>query len=268
MVGHKVTHVILPARNDAEPQEAPHPTQTPDALAKELLDEITPSTNVSVTTPAYVADRAVYELVLAPLSADSTIDHVGISVDAANGMPLQVQLVPKGQSKPAVELGFTSIDYGRPGGSFSFTPPPGATVATKDLTKEDHHDSALPADVGSTDTYYLVPRGLPQTGPDRAAHVGNTTVVGEDWTSVVIARDVQLPMRGWGLREATTRVSGPFGEGRLRSAGSRPVTGAVVGRRIAVGLRLAEPLEGGKTVGLGGHRFAAAPNSGRQGLPA
>jgi outer membrane lipoprotein-sorting protein len=139
--GHKVTHYILPAptpeQPDADAGQAPEPTPTPDDLAKRLLDQITPSTNVSVTTPAYVADRAVYELVLAPHSADSTIDHAGIAVDAANGMPLQVSVVPKGQTKPAVELGFTSIDYAKPGGSFSFTPPPGSTVTTKDLTKPD-----------------------------------------------------------------------------------------------------------------------------------
>src|SRR3954462_5685735 len=118
--GHKVTHFILPA-DSPEPQEAPHPTPTPDALAKDLLDQITPSTNVSVTTPAYVADRAVYELVLAPHSADSTIDHVGIAGDAANGMPLEVPVVPKGQTQPAVDLGFTKIAYSKAGGSFSFT---------------------------------------------------------------------------------------------------------------------------------------------------
>src|SRR5437763_1711343 len=86
-------------------------TITPDQLVTDLLDQITPSTNVSVTTPAYVADRPVYELVLAPHAAESTIDHVDIAVDAANGMPLQVEVVAKGQSKPAVQLGFTSIDY-------------------------------------------------------------------------------------------------------------------------------------------------------------
>ena len=139
---------MLPAdKPDAnEPNDHPenpaNPAPTPDDTAKQLLDQITPSTAVSVTTPAYVADRAVYELVLAPHAADSTIDHVDIAVDAANGMPLQLQVVPKGQSKPAVELGFTSIDYGKPAGSFSFTPPPGSKVTTKDLTKPDTHEAA------------------------------------------------------------------------------------------------------------------------------
>src|SRR5437763_4524750 len=77
--GHTVTHYILPA-DQPDTDEAPEPTRSPDQLATDLLDQITPSTNVSVTTPAYVADRPVYELVLAPHAAESTIDHVDIAV--------------------------------------------------------------------------------------------------------------------------------------------------------------------------------------------
>src|SRR5207248_6615602 len=141
--GHKVTHLLLPAdraqgaeaTNAAETEAVP----TPDALAKQLLDDLNPSTAVSVTTPAYVADRAVYELVLSPRSPDSTVDHLAMAVDAANGMPLRVQAWAKGQEKAALQLGFTSISYGKPAGSFTFKPPPGSAVTTKDLTK-DHAD--------------------------------------------------------------------------------------------------------------------------------
>jgi outer membrane lipoprotein-sorting protein len=225
--GHKVTHYILPAdtpeQPDADAGQAPEPTPTPEDLAKQLLDQITPSTNVSVTTPAYVADRAVYELVLAPHSADSTIDHVGIAVDAAKGMPLQLSVVPKGQTKPAVELGFTSIDYSRPGGSFSFTPPSGSTVTTKDLTKPDNHENA-PAATGPTTPAYAMHRHhhRPDMAPDAqqppanaATQPQNTKVVGDDWTQVVIASGVQLPVRGFGIQEASTPVSGSWGSGRL-----------------------------------------------------
>jgi outer membrane lipoprotein-sorting protein len=233
--GHKVAHYILPADKpdtDAAANKPPEATPTPDDLAKKLLDQITPSTNVSVTTPAYVADRAVYELVLAPHAADSTIDHVGIAVDAANGMPLEVTVVPKGQSKPAVDLGFTKIDYSRPGGSFSFTPPPGSTVTTKDLTKPESHDRAAPANQPVRPAYtvhrHMRGKGPLVAPPDGQIVVPNdvtaapvppggkdTTVVGQDWTTVVIARDFQLPIRGFGIREATTPVSGSWGSGRL-----------------------------------------------------
>jgi len=225
--GHTVTHYILPAHTpDAnEPNDHPeNPTATPEDLAKQLLDQITPSTNVSVTTPAYVADRAVYELVLAPHSTDSTIDHVGIAVDAANGMPLQVQVVPKGATKPAVQLGFTSIDYGNPGGSFSFTPPPGAKVTTKDLTKpDDHSNDSAPAPQPPSPTMkrhhriyrYGGAAGMDPMQPVQPAGPRETKVVGDDWTQVVIASGVQLPVRGFGIREASTPVSGSWGSGRL-----------------------------------------------------
>jgi hypothetical protein len=42
-----------------------------------------------------------------------------------------------------------------------------------------------------------------------------TNVVGQDWTSVVIGKNVQLPIQGFGIREATTPVSGAWGSGRL-----------------------------------------------------
>ena len=37
----------------------------------------------------------------------------------------------------------------------------------------------------------------------------------QDWTQVVIARNVQLPVQGGELRDATTPVSGAWGSGRL-----------------------------------------------------
>jgi hypothetical protein len=39
--------------------------------------------------------------------------------------------------------------------------------------------------------------------------------VGDDWTQVVIASGVELPVRGFGVREASTPVSGSWGSGRL-----------------------------------------------------
>jgi outer membrane lipoprotein-sorting protein len=266
--GHKVSHYVLPAHtpdSDADAgktpdAQSPAPTPTPDDLAKKLLDQITPSTNVSVTTPAYVADRAVYELELAPHAADSTIDHVAIAVDAANGMPLRVELVPKGSSKPAVQLGFTSIDYGRPGGSFSFTPPPGATVTTKDLTKKDDHNNATAAtQQPARPLYERRMHHKPGTpGPDMTiAPVApgaagmqqhDTKVVGDDWTQVVIAGGADLPVRGFGIREATTPVSGSWGSGRLLHTDLANVLFLSDGR-VAAGFVNASALEAAVTHG-------------------
>ncbi|MBV8986478.1 MAG: hypothetical protein JO248_18770 [Acidimicrobiia bacterium] len=257
--GHTVTHYILPAdkpdANDAsKPPEAPEPVRTPDDMAKKLLDQITPSTNVSVTTPDYVADKAVYELVLAPHSADSTIDHVGIAVDAHNGMPLEVTVVPKGQTKPAIDLGFTKIDYSKPGGSFSFTPPPGSTVTTKDLTKKGDHagaDAQKPEPINPAAgplkmTHRVHGHHGEAMGPEMpmptASGPESTKVVGDDWTQVIIASGVQLPVRGFGLREASTPVSGAWGSGRLLHTSLANVLFLSDGR-IAAGFVNASALE-------------------------
>ncbi|MBV9409967.1 MAG: hypothetical protein JO148_00100 [Acidimicrobiia bacterium] len=262
--GHKVTHYILPAdKPDADAgtpstNSPPVPAPTPDELAKKLLDQITPSTDVSVTTPDYVADQPVYELVLAPHAADSTIDHVGIAVDAHNGMPLEVTVVPKGQSKPAIDLGFTKIDYGNPGGSFSFTPPPGSTVTTNDLTKPHEHNNANPSTQtgplqlhrhrmhrdGQGDTAPGITT-VPGTGAASATgpQPQDTKVVGQDWTSVIIANAGNLPtIRGWGIEQATTPVSGSWGSGRLLHTALGNVLFLPDGR-VAAGFVTASALE-------------------------
>lgn len=195
--GHKVTHLILPPPEADQPRSQPMPT--PDQLATQILDRITPSTAVSTATPQYVAGQPVYELILAPHSADSTIDHVGIAADAANGMALRVSVFAKGQTAPAIQLGFTSIDFARPTGSFRFTPPPGATVTTHDLTRDDR---------GGTE--HAAPE---QAAPDQAKT--GQDVVGQDWTQVVIANDVRLPPAAKPLYEAAAPVTGPFGSGRV-----------------------------------------------------
>jgi hypothetical protein len=103
----------------------------------------------------------------------------------------------KGQEKPALQLGFASIDFGKPSGPFTFTPPAGATVTTKDLTKHDHGGAPEPA-----------------ATPDVASRQ-DTKVVGQDWTQVVVAHGVTLQGRTRELNQASTPVSGAFGTGRL-----------------------------------------------------
>ena len=80
-------------------------------------------------TPGYVAGRPVYELVVTPRSAASTIADGVVSIDAATGLPLAVRIDAKGSASPAVQVSFTSISFDRPAPSvFAFTPPTGASV--------------------------------------------------------------------------------------------------------------------------------------------
>jgi hypothetical protein len=69
-----------------------------------------------------------------------------------------------------------------------------------------------------------------------------TKVVGDDWTSVVIASGVQLPVRGFGIQEASTPVSGSWGSGRLLHTALANVLFLSDGR-IAAGFVNASALE-------------------------
>src|SRR5262249_57268502 len=93
-------------------------TDTPAEFARHLLDEVTPSTDVTVASPRYLAGQAVYELVLAPKSSDSTIGQAVIAVDAATGVPLDVRLTARSGGAAGFEFGFISVGFSKPADSF------------------------------------------------------------------------------------------------------------------------------------------------------
>jgi outer membrane lipoprotein-sorting protein len=219
--GSQVTHLHSNATPKAPvPDAAPKsgPIETPDQVAAQILAAITPSTSVTVTTPDYVAKRPVYELVLRPNARQSTVDHIGIAVDSASGLPLQVSLFAKGQAKPAFQLGFTSVSFSRPSAStFSFTPPPNAHVTTNGAGL-----FAQPAGPGF-ERRSLRPEADSGAAPVQIApfqvapaQAGQTKVVGKDWTSVVVSSTSgALPPQAAFLLKAAAPVSGAWGSGRL-----------------------------------------------------
>lgn len=135
----RVVHVTMPAPTASQSPRTPDKAdaaepskpaeQTPEALANELLAQVDPTTKVTVQSPRYVADRPVYQLVIAPRSTASTIGQISISVDAATGLPIDVAITPAGATSPAFELGFTQLSFDKPSASeFAFKPPTGASV--------------------------------------------------------------------------------------------------------------------------------------------
>jgi outer membrane lipoprotein-sorting protein len=202
----KVTHYTLAAHSGAKASATPDPSeqvQTPQQVADDLLSHIDPSTAVSVTSPVAVAGQKAYQLVLSPRAAESTVDHVVISVDSVTGMALQVQMFAKGQKAAAVKLGFSSIKYSKPAASnFSFAPPPGSTVTNKTMGGSSTPD---PAQADTT-------KHQPPT--DQAA-TGQPTTVGHDWTTVAILHNVQIPKEVGDFLKAASSVSGRFGSGKV-----------------------------------------------------
>jgi outer membrane lipoprotein-sorting protein len=158
--------------------------QTPEALANNLLAQVDPSTQVSVRTARYVADRPAYQLVIAPRSPKSTIGEIGISVDAATGLPIDVEITATGQSTPAFELGFTKLSFDTPSASeFDFKAPPGATVS------ESTDPMALMAPSGTRgEGHRRTKQALPSAPApaDDTATKPDVQTVGTAWETVAI----------------------------------------------------------------------------------
>ncbi|HEY5881316.1 MAG TPA: hypothetical protein VIU11_20555 [Nakamurella sp.] len=177
------THYQIPTRPDGTegtsdvPEAAPESAlaMTPQQAADAALAAIDPTTIVTTDGTAEVADRAAYELVLAPKDAASLIGQVRIAIDAEQHIPLRVRVIAKDGTEPAFEVGFSQISFDTPGPEqFQFSPPPGATVT----------DSTL----GEGTPDHVAPTTPPVGAEDDAAGTGTEpTVVGTGWTSVLVA---------------------------------------------------------------------------------
>lgn len=198
------THAQLPRRGEGASDAiahigAPHTANpsviTPGGLVRQALAAIRPSTKVQVRRGAPVADRSTYELVLTPRSAGTLVGSVRISLDGTTKIPLAVAIYPRGSSSPAINVAYTSIDYGRPARrSFQFAPPAGAHV------RQLHLQAPKPDGVPSV------------TGAPRVLTAGS------DWTAVGCYRYGQtnkLPLLNGPMAKAFTPVSGYWGRGRL-----------------------------------------------------
>src|SRR4051812_2444532 len=131
----------------------------PVRLADKLMHAASGVADVSVTSPQDVAGRATYTLELAPMSAATKIGRIDVAIDAETRLPLRVQVFPRESADPAIEAGFSSVDFGPIDPSmFTFTPPPGATGKQADLAPPSGRD-APPAYDGSAGGGARPPRG-------------------------------------------------------------------------------------------------------------
>ena len=162
------THVTLPEKTDARGGvPGAGAAQTPDQLAARLLAAVTPSTTVSVGSDVTVAGRSAYDLVLTPEASDTLIGSVSIAVDGTTGMPLKVEIVPKGSADPAFTTAFTAISFDSPSVElFAFTPPAGTTVT----------EQAVPAEATK-------PSG--EVGKATGNSADKPVVTGTGWSSII-----------------------------------------------------------------------------------
>lgn len=130
------THVTLPSDSSKAPQDG---TTTPTDIAERAIDAITPTTTVSKPTEVSVAGHDAWQITLTPKSSDTLVGTVRLAVDQQTGLPLRATIQAAGQDDPAVQVGFTSLDYGAPAARlFDFTPPSNAKVTEKDLSDAEH----------------------------------------------------------------------------------------------------------------------------------
>ena len=175
--------------------------KTPADAAQMALALAGKTTDVSVAGTAVVAGRPAYELVLKPKDSATRVAQVRIAVDSVTKVPLRVQVYSTKLANPAIDVGFTSVDFSvPPAAQFTFTPPPGTTVTQK----------ALPT-----------PSAGATTKPALPADATKPKVVGAGWSSVVVAKvpaDAMSQAGGGqvqGLLAAIPKVSGAWGSGRL-----------------------------------------------------
>jgi len=208
------THLKLPAdragkKPAALPQGVP---STPQEAADAALAAIDPTTAVTTTGAAKVAGRDAYELVLTPRDSASLVGQVRLAIDAEKHIPLGVDVYAKGANDPAVRVAFQQISFSVPDAEqFTFNPPPGTKVnepSTAELAEQ--HDKAM----------------TPEARKAQQQAAKGTQVVGEGWTSVLVAK---LPTgdeaRGKAAEQAggqldaivrtLPKVSGTWGSGHL-----------------------------------------------------
>ncbi|UNO41290.1 DUF2092 domain-containing protein [Streptomyces sp. MST-110588] len=199
---------------------------TPQDLARQVLKAAGETTSVTVDGTAKVAGRDAYQLLIKPKQSGSTVGSIRIAVDAGNGVPLKFTLTPKSGGAAAIDAGFTSVDFSRPGAdTFRFTPPKGAKVEEKNLDRARHHRDFKGLEgfkgLNGADGDSATPQGA-RGGPS------GMKVIGKGWTSIVTVKgsgsgvpsakeEGPAGEAGKFLDSIGEKVNGSFGSGRLFS---------------------------------------------------
>ncbi len=213
---NSVVHYRLSDQGEKAQTPATGVVPTPQQLSRQLLSALSPTTEISVERNLRVAGRDAYQLRLRPKAPESLIDSVVLAVDGQTKVPLRVQILAKGKGDPAVEVGFTQVQFRAPADDvFQFTPPPGAKVTEKQAPSGGGHAGGGKAPAPTAPPARTAPPAPP------ASSVG-PAVLGSSWTSVLVLRNVDL-FSGSGADSGLARellgsaapVQGAFGHGRM-----------------------------------------------------
>jgi len=201
---------------------------SPQQAAQQVLAMLGKTTTVTMGT-TNVAGRTAYELRLVPKDARSLVARVTLAVDAQTSAPLRVQVFARGTAAPAFSTAYTAVTLGAPDASvFAFSPPPGATVTTKDLRSAGKADAAK---AGTAKADAAERSGAAKAGAAKAG--AKPVVTGNGWTSVV-------QVNGTGALAGMLGTSGASPAGASASTGSTGSTAA----GLSTVLRAATPVSG------------------------
>jgi hypothetical protein len=271
------THVVLPARQprpgssrlgQRSAQRPDTAVPTPEQAARQVLAAVGPTTTVSVQRNIRIAGQDAYQLAVAPKDSRSLIGQIRIAIDASKYLALRLQVFARGASRPAFQVGFTALSFGRPAASnFSFTPPAGAKVKTIKVPARPATATGAVRSVagkrraatasGSRATgkasgslYSVSDGGWPPAGHTSSygflpfaslTTVGRPTVVGKDWLSVLVFPAGSVPVT---MFSASPSGSNQIPHMMLREVKIPVVKGSATGHRVAVART---------TVGRSGH---------------
>lgn len=137
---------------------------TPAEFAQLILEKLDADSTVTLADNVSVAGRGAYELVVTPDASDTLVASISLAIDADSGLPLRVVVEAVGQDEPALSLGITQLDLSTPdAATFSFTPPPGATVeeSTPELPEfaDGAHKPQGDRDAGEESPFVIVQSG-------------------------------------------------------------------------------------------------------------
>jgi outer membrane lipoprotein-sorting protein len=234
----EATKLTVPAHQNAKPDKAV-PSYDPQAVAKQFLDAIDPTTKVQVSGTEKVAGRDAYKLRLVPKTDKTTVGSVTLAIDSKTWVPLDVTVMPRTGNAPALEVGFSSVSFGVPAAStFTFTPPQGVKVTDKKAPSTVERKRGAPKQVE--------PQQVDPKKPG-TAKADQPTVIGQGWESVAMIRGAQTgQLTGNGplaqlLAKAPT-VSGTWGKGKVLT--SKMVSALITDDgRVFVGLVTPDTLQ-------------------------
>jgi len=217
----------VPEHRSGKPEQKA-PQYDPQAVAKQFLDAIDPTTKVDVSGTEKVAGRDAYKLRLTPKTDKTTVGSVTLAVDSKTYVPLQVSVLPRTGKDPAVEIGFTQVSFDVPAAStFAFTPPKGVEV------KQPKAPATRP--------------DMPKTKPEfkKPGTADAPTVLGKGWDAVVMVRGAKLTGTGGPVDQllaGAPTVQGSWGKGKIVT--SKMITALITDDgRVFAGLVTAQTLQ-------------------------